>query len=234
MKLLIDTSAPLERPGIEDTYSRDDHESGNPLARAIENNNLASMQSLLDAKARIDVPGTNYTCDLIRSAIEASAKHDNDDAMKFFLGSESSLIVEGRGKSLLRCAVEMNHLAIAKMLIELEASPNVIYGERNKNSLLSMAVRNNSTQMVKVLLDGKANIDLQPKGRPTPLIGAIDNRLEVVKLLVEEKASVQKVDGRRRNPLDADTGVFDFRCFDASIVKMLKETNKAKCKCQNQ
>ena len=96
---------------------------------------------------------------------------------------------------MLRCAVDMTRPAIAKMLFELEASPNVIYSKINKDTLLSMAARNNSTQIVKILLDGKANIDLKPKGRPTPLICAIDTRhVEVVRLFLKEKAS--RTEGR--------------------------------------
>ena len=225
MQLMIDAKAPLERPNITETYSWNKHEDSSPLARAIGNNNLVAMQLLLDAKAKIVVPGTNYTYHLMRHAIQTSSTRDTGDAMRLLLDSNASPMVKSQEKTLLRDAVEKNRPAIAKMLIELNASPDVIYGKKNQDTPLSIATRCRYTEMVKVLIDGKANVNLRPKEKPTPLACAAENEhVEVVRLLLEGKASLDNVDDRGWNAIRYAIP-FHGDCDPAqiSIIKMLVE-----------
>ena len=225
MKILIDAKAPLERVDPQTTFLEWIIGPSTPLATAIRNGHFDAVKLLLDAKARIDVPGTEYIHHLIRYAIESSAKSDNNEVFELVLEAANAISpAEHWGLSALRRAVDADHSYVVKRLLDLNISPNTVYENEDASTLLMKAAAKNSVDVGKALIDAKANIDFRLKWHRTALMTAArDRRPEFVKMLLGNKASIDLMDESRRTALDHAINRDHDDPSGVAVVKILVE-----------
>jgi len=200
MKRFIDLKAPLEKPNIE-PYSSYWIRSYSPLVDAATMNNLAAVQLLLDARARIDLPGTTFTQDLLTRVVKASEEEDVNDVLKALLDANASLTARNWGSAVLLCAYNRDAHSIVKMFLEHNVSPNSEYRHRRKNpsdpnwTLLIDAGRRDDMEVAKILIEGKADVNFKPERADSPVMCAVKRRkLPLLRILIEGKASVDMKD----------------------------------------
>ena len=197
MKILIDAKAQPETLNIPASikFSLRYRCQHTPLATAIAQRNTDAMQLLIEAKARMHVPGTSYTQDLIHCAIDTCAKYDDERVFKFLLENNASSISDRWGKAAIREACTLNRPSIVKILLDHGISPEHVYEQRNPSSLLTKAASENYLDVGRVLIDAKANMDCLPLGhRSALMIAAEGNNPEFVKMLIGNKASLDITD----------------------------------------
>ncbi|MDO5465146.1 MAG: ankyrin repeat domain-containing protein, partial [Akkermansia sp.] len=98
--------------------------------------------------------------------------------------------LNNRKETLLHHAIHCKNIALVKQIISVGANVNI--EDISRTTPLMLAVRNNLTECVKLLIDAGANLNLADGPRDdSPLILAVRNNLpECVKLLVESGADL--------------------------------------------
>lgn len=92
-------------------------------------------------------------------------------------------------KTALHCAIEIENIGIARLLLNSGADPN-LYDDLNFSPLHKACIRNNA-EIVKLLLDYRANVNIQNTWGNTPLHYAARFGLpNIVKLLLSHRAIV--------------------------------------------
>jgi ankyrin repeat protein len=172
-----------------------------PLSIAIERVNTDIVKLLLEHGA--DANATNAAGET-PLAIAISRLGDND-VVKLLLDHHADANMESSdGQSLtitpLGLAAIHDHPEMVKMLLADHADPNAAYS--NGETPLLTAIRNNKTEILKLLLDNHANANLEAVSadwsyssyRLAPLVWAIQyQRPEFVKLLLEHQADPNAV-----------------------------------------
>lgn len=95
--------------------------------------------------------------------------------------------VNENGDTYLLDAFKNQNFSFAKLLLENKADPN----KGNPNTPLFQAISQHDDDMVKALLNAKANIEMKGDGQTPPLIQAASlGNLSTVNILIEQKASI--------------------------------------------
>ncbi len=85
-------------------------------------------------------------------------------------------------------AVKEGDLERVKLLIDIGVDPNSIFS--NEKTALMQAASNGHVEIVKLLLDAKADVNFPVKGITTLMTAAFEGHAEIVKLLLDAKVNV--------------------------------------------
>ncbi len=106
----------------------------------------------------------------------------------FFQAGFSPDTVSGRGTPLLCIAVRAGHDEMVHLLIRRGAAVNAVSRDRGNTALMDAAAENN-TELVRVLIEAGASLDIQSKNGQSALILAVgQKRVEISRLLLEAGA----------------------------------------------
>ena len=154
------------------------------LMLAATHKDPAGFKALLDAKADINlVNNSNHT------ALTYAAQADAQENIRLLLNAKSEIDVTKA--SPLRYALKNNSPNSVIMLLDAKASINqkITCGE----TALMYAAKEGYTSIMKILLEKKAEIDMQDSIlQKTALMQAIEgDKIENVKILIESKADIE-------------------------------------------
>jgi hypothetical protein len=186
------------------TYER------NAITQWLEKQNTSPMRIPLPNKSivpnilvkKMIEQNINGVCPLTRfwEVIE-TGNAEEFQKLNFF---ESHLESKKGGLTPLHCAARQNHKELAQLLLKEGAPVNARdeAGDHKGNSPLIWAACNENTEMIKILLEGGANIEHKDDDGYTALHWAAScNETEVVHLLLDNKAIIDATTDAKDTPL---------------------------------
>ncbi|MDB6095748.1 MAG: ankyrin [Francisellaceae bacterium] len=109
-----------------------------------------------------------------------------------------------RGITPLLCAIEINNLAITKLLLNKGALPNQ-FNKNQTESPLSLAARKGFMDIVRLLIEQGANLNLGDSKGFTPLMKVLvdknNNYLEMISYLINKGANLNQSNAEGERPL---------------------------------
>ena len=175
-----------------------DFDDVTPVRAAVDADNLDIVKSLIAAGAEVDLGYSrmesplnclgNGSLDMMRNLIDAKANVN---------------VVNKYGTTVLVDAIGAGNHDAVKILLASGAQMN---NEKASVNALSFAVYRSDEEMLKILLDAKADPNARHQLHPdeTPLMNAVSmngSSLEKVRMLVEAGARLDHCDSRGRTPL---------------------------------
>ncbi|KAK8054800.1 hypothetical protein PG993_000027 [Apiospora rasikravindrae] len=225
VKAVLETESPEFTPDVSTILLRQTVSSGDPdVVRLVVDRIMGQVDSALeDELLQVATDSSSYR------AIEALLKAGSDlswhteslpigygvgplvsaighgytKCVKHLLDSDLNVNIPHDGKTALDEAVKSRRLEIAEMVLATGADPNIMV---NKQSPLITAIDNGDIQMVNLLLDNGADIDLQVKdewstGKTALAIAASRENHEVLRALLQRGAQVNCEDPGVWSPL---------------------------------
>ena len=132
---------------------------------------------------------------------------------------------EERQTSDLLTAIDKGQSVVVQELLDSGIDPNIDAGPEGAYPL-HLAVLNGNKEIVQILLDNGAKIDLRAtnKDEATPLAwAAFLGQKDVVSLLIEAGAPINAIDANHGTPLDAAAFAWRARQDDAAWAKNIME-----------
>ncbi|KAJ6579735.1 ankyrin repeat-containing domain protein [Mycena vulgaris] len=181
---LLDNGADINLPGGE---------YGSPLGSACSEGKIGIVRLLLQRGADVNILGGVVGC-----ALGAACGGGHTEIVRLLLQNGADIdAAGGYAGSPLGCASFHGQTAVVRLLIDSGANVNIPGG--SCGSPLGRACRDNKSDVARLLLDNGADINL-PAGKYGSVLGAaasstsgaIDGRLETLRLLLERGAGVQK------------------------------------------
>ena len=210
MKMLIDAKAPLETAAGKRS----------PRLAAMKKHNLQGIRLLLEAKATTDIPGTKYADTILSHALDMFMRSQDDTVLRLLLDANPSLVSNPQSSGFLGPLYKQQRFSTVQLLLEKRAS--VDNAGVDGVLILSRAVSDHMTQLVKLIIDAKANVNLRSLLDHPPLIIATRRRYgDIVRMLLEAKATLDAKDCLDRTALRHATHAYDGSPVDESIVRML-------------
>ncbi|KAJ6439381.1 ankyrin repeat protein [Purpureocillium lavendulum] len=182
VRLLLDHGAPAEsRPVLDPCFQN----VRSALQRAVNHGDLASAKMLIDAGARLS--GVQTPRDPDPSCLRWALKRGHKAVAMLLIEKGAYLnVVTDAGKSMLHVAVSMESVAVATCLLKRGLDANKTGGSSSEDSLLMVAAKTGSKDMVELLLQYGANLQFRTR-RATPLSRAIESgNAALIKHLVAE------------------------------------------------
>jgi ankyrin repeat protein len=186
-----------------------------PLLLAAMNHNIDLVERLLNAGARIDIPGILE---------EVAWSEDGFDTMNFLIGKGADVVASGG--SALRRAIHRNNLGGIKLLMSSGVKINDASLCEDGYTYLAKAARWAGIKTVKYLVDNGAIVNAPPSVIPgiTALqAGAAAGNLEVVKFLLDIGADVNAEPSLRNGTtaLEASVDVYELKEEHAAIFQLI-------------
>ena len=171
--LLIKGGAEIDYQTVDDGYSA--------LMKAVENGNLEAVRYLTRHGAQVDLKNNRG-----KSTLEVGCEKGNVEVIEALLEVESDGDVQYSAfNTAFNTAVEHNHTKLVKWFLESGNITNI------PASALSFAIDNQSIELVQLLLDRGAQVNLQNNRGVSALMLAVNKgNVEVVKELLERGADV--------------------------------------------
>ncbi|CAH0387286.1 unnamed protein product [Bemisia tabaci] len=165
------------------------YKGNTPLHSAVRNGNIEIVQLLLKANCRVNAVDTFGKTPLYYS-IDYSKKDKGLEMLKLLLTSGAKI----NSKKLLHDAVKYECFEICEVLTNNGANPNY---PRDGHLPLHSAIKSGRTDIVKLLLDAKSNVDAVDESGKTPIDYSVEhakneNGTEIFKLLLANGATVDK------------------------------------------
>jgi len=185
-----------------------------PLQLASQYGQLKLVNYLLDKKVNLEIKTDAWGWGAAASsngetALHFASKNGHLEVVKLLVEKGANLNARTNyGSSPLQLAANENQKNIVTFLLEKGATPEG----------LSESTKNGNLEMVKILLDSGINVNSRVERQRTPLIvAAINNQVEVAKLLLERGADINQVDGEN------EESVLHWAAFKASsdVAKLL-------------
>lgn len=142
--------------------------------------------------------GLRSNKDWIVDILNAAACDGRMDVVLTILKEAPSAIrkVDSLGRNALFTAAAWDCTKITRFLIAQNADVNMIQREKNRHSPLTIASHFGCIGSIKLLIEGKANIEYVSANGFTALLHATENgHIEAVKLLIAAKANVNHIAG---------------------------------------
>lgn len=144
-------------------------------------------------------------------------------------------------------AVEKDYTRIVKLMVKqgisIKKAERICTDEHDPPVLIE-AVKNGNVEIVKILMENGADVNIKHSNGTTPLIEAAgDGSVEIIKILIENGASVNAIRSDGTTPLfnaiahhhnniariiienGADLNTFSYRQGDTPLIKVLKQAN---------
>jgi len=207
MKELLENKVDVNVRDIRDTT---------PLHCACDNGHLNAVKTCLKYGADVNLV-TNYN----RTALHISAFRGHSDMMKELLDSKSDVNVRDcYGRTPLQIAAEVDDLNAVKTCLNYGADVNILNKLNHQSALHESATRGNSDVM-KALLDSKADVNARDLFGKTPLhFAARHGHLNAVKTCLSYGADVYLKDIFNETALDYVDS------YDAEIITMLQNARR--------
>jgi serine/threonine-protein phosphatase 6 regulatory ankyrin repeat subunit B len=167
-----------------------------PLILSASNNNLNTVNSLLDNGALIDPIRENSS---ITSALGMASRNNNKQMLDVLIKRNANINAEGEyWPSALIVAASHGHTELVSYLIENGA----VFEKKGTNAdsttknirPLSVAAMNGHLDIVKILLDQGADIEANTNYSPSALLSAAETgQLEVVRYLIKNGTDINKI-----------------------------------------
>jgi len=177
----------LKRPWIN--VNKKNHRGNTSLIIAVHFNYLEIVRLLLEKGANINCQGQNKCSPLL-----IVAQNNNMEILKLLLEKDIDVNIRDRyGRAVLTIAADYNHIEIVKLLLK---QPNIdinTQGDDGRSPLYYASYDNYvDIEVVKVLLEGGANVNIEANNSDTPLIGATiyGGESELIKLLIYHGAKI--------------------------------------------
>ncbi|KAL7907738.1 ankyrin repeat-containing domain protein [Trichoderma velutinum] len=167
-----------------------------PLFHAIWNGNVAVVETLIKAGARLEV-----TDNIGGTPLFYAKSYRRPAIVKLLLKHGADSKSENRTSAkILFSAVEKGDLQVIQLFIN--SGFDIESRERHNQTPLLLASKMGHKDIVRVLLDHGANIKVADKDGHTPLhCATIHGDIDLVQLLLNNGASISSVDLRKRTPL---------------------------------
>lgn len=186
---------------------------------AYQNDNTQKLLGIL-TKARFDDLDLQNASALINAGVNVNEQDASGNSLLYFAALRDlvevvqKLLQKGAnpniknklGASALGIAASSNHKQLVQALLEAGADPNLRL--TNNSTALIMAVRygrpenNNNKDAIALLINAKANLDLQNDSKETALnVAVVENNLELVKALLEAGADPNIEDAKGESAL---------------------------------
>ena len=158
------------------------------LRFATQENKTACMKLLLDARAQINAPGGGSQS----TALLIAVKYGLDSAASVLLDYGADVNIENEdGDSPFVIAVTKNQIEFVKRMIAMSAKIDSLH-KKLGGSALHMAAMKGHHDMMSLLLDRGANIEIRSHDGCTPLATAIGyDQWVAAKVLLERGADIQ-------------------------------------------
>ncbi|KAL7781120.1 ankyrin repeat-containing domain protein [Trichoderma afarasin] len=167
-----------------------------PLLHAIWNGNVAVVEALLKAGARLDV-----TDDLGGTPLFYATSYRREAIVKLLLKHGATPISEDKmATKLFFSAVEKGDAQVVKLF--LDSGFDIESRERGNQTPLLLALKMEHRDVIRVLLDQGANIEVKDERGYTPLHSAIIyGDINIIQLFLNNGADINSVDLKGRTPL---------------------------------
>lgn len=143
--------------------------------------------------------------------------------LKRFVGKLKYIGASGRGELMWNCMT--CDVSRAKRILEIIDNVNFI-DEADIETPLTMAIRKDSPEIVKLLIEKGADLNLKNKNDVTPLMYAIKTKnLDILKLLLENGVNTEIKDKEGRTPLIYLCGKYNNSEFSPKAIKLLVDHN---------
>ncbi|MGI9470133.1 MAG: ankyrin repeat domain-containing protein [Rubripirellula sp.] len=156
-----------------------------PLADAVEKQDRAAFESLLEAEADVNASQIDGM-----TALHWAAHHDDLAVARQLLKSDAQANVENRyGVTPLYSACQNGNGALVELLVEAEVDPNSTFNDGE--TALMIAARTGRPGAVRALLDNGADVNkVGPRQQTALMWASAEGNLEVVKVLVDAGANL--------------------------------------------
>ena len=177
-------------PEVDVNHEDDDNKTA--LFWAAHNCHRGVVQLLIDAGADMDITNCNGHCPL-HCACSSGAL----DIVKMLVraGAGVNVTANNRRNTCLIFAAERGHTETVRYLVGLP-QVKINHGNTKNVTALHYAVEKACTDVVRVLIDAGADVEIKDYEGRTPLHCAIEVVLDVVKMLVEAGAGVNVTDNK--------------------------------------
>ena len=156
-----------------------------------------------------------------------SIRYDRKEMFNYLISNKANInIKDSTGKSPLSRAVIMRSDYYTKNLLFAGARTDT----KDKHGLfpLQYAVWNGDTEIVDLLLEHKAQINLQSEKTTLMHIACMNSHESVAKLLIKKNANLNAIDSNNRTPLDISVSLGDENIIEALIKRGAKSAEELK------
>ncbi len=155
---------------------------------------MSTLKILFEYGAHPDVPGRNG-----KTPLEIAVKKGDPDIVAFLL--ENGADPDACKTNILTEAITKGQAKIVELLLQHNANPNIRIGAFQR-SYLHMAILNEHTELVSLLLKTQIDVNIQDKKGRTPLHEAANmGFLKIIKDLISAGAKVNVQDRYGMTPL---------------------------------
>lgn len=225
LQVLIDAKANLDLKTVENAYARS-YTTVSALACAANNNHKETYDILIAAGAKEEFP--------LHSAVMLN---DADSARRVIEQGTNVDLVDGYLYSPLMHAVKQGNAELVRILLDAKASPDiprqVTYesvdgrprttyssGHIIGTDPIYMATKAKNVEIVRMLLEAKADPNVSDLSKHTPLWLAVEAQyVEIVRLLLAARASLNVKDRQGESLIDMAKRIKS----DPQILQMLSE-----------
>lgn len=168
-----------------------DNRGWTPLMSAAENGQFEVVKYLLENKAQTNLRNEKGDTALIRASVTGQT-----EIVKLLIEAGASVHLKNKkGYTPLMKAAERNHLDVMRVLLDKGAKPNEVkIPEKDHDTALHLAVKENATEAVTLLIQKGANVNSKNSDGFTPIMLAIEKEnISMIQKLLEAKADLNQV-----------------------------------------
>ncbi|XP_057318326.1 uncharacterized protein LOC130663224 [Microplitis mediator] len=168
------------------------HDLETPLNIAISNGNKEVVELLIENKADVKAaPG------FLNSLLHMAIKKNNFEILDILINIDPTEVYPSYGQPPLLTAVRENNFEMTRYLIKFGADVNTCY-----DYPLHIAVNNNNKNIVKLLIENKANVNFITESGVSALgIAVEEESFELVKILLDSGANINLSSDKDYSPL---------------------------------
>ncbi|TCP59137.1 ankyrin repeat protein [Tumebacillus sp. BK434] len=179
-------------------WDRDVSQAEQSFVEKAANNYMSEVQAELSNGMDVEVRG-----EYGETALIAASYRGHMQLAEFLLRSGADPnATDDNGSTALHGATANGHLEIVKLLLAYHAQPNVADKTDGRYPMIDAAMMG-TPEMIQVLAEGGASLNVSTKNGRTALHWAVDNlRTENVRFLVNNGANLRPIDNTGKTALD--------------------------------
>ncbi|CAF0763436.1 unnamed protein product [Didymodactylos carnosus] len=208
----------LMNPGVINVKDKDNR---TPLHLAVAAGHLNIVKFLVERKAKLNLADSDQRTPLVKAVLCVNQNPTLNCAIIAAIisggGDQFINTVDINGKNALHYAVETNRTDLVELFRRQEGC-DINFQDRNSQTPLHLAIRNQNLQIIDQLLEADANPDIQDQNGQTPLMFATSlNNIEIVKKLLNAEANTQLLDNQQMSAMDIAKKHRDDNCAQLII-----------------